>query len=162
MLCTTHKSCLNNIYLPRPGSGEEPSWGNGASLCDACITQPVNKLFAQKSHLIYKGKVNWSKSAKFPPSDSSDINLFVYILMSKSDRYLLWDAPGCVWGWCSGLGVCVWVNCSDFLTDDSPGCEGAECIEMTARFWSYTVRSKLAQNMSFDWGLKILYLYFCE
>lgn len=35
---------------------EESSWGSSASLCDAGITQPINKLFAQESHVICRSR----------------------------------------------------------------------------------------------------------
>lgn len=39
-------------YLTRSGSCEKSSWGSPTSLCDACITQPIDKLFTEEGHVI--------------------------------------------------------------------------------------------------------------
>lgn len=180
-----------DAHLTWSGPCEESSWGSTASLSDASVTQPINKLFTQESHMICR-----KNCVKTSPSHEHNLikqRMLIYmhavwsltsclrylnfqfylclkfagIFALRSACYLQWGTQGCVWGYCWGGAGCVWASELAPLIVGFRDCEAAERRETTDQRWIQPVGVCSLQEMGFrswvqNWKQnKLLYVFIC-
>lgn len=81
-----------DAHLTWSGPCEESSWGSTASLSDASVTQPINKLFTQESHMICR-----KNCVKTSPSHEHNLIKQRMLIYMHAELFDHWQAVYGIW-----------------------------------------------------------------